>query len=77
MNDRPPDWIDKMYALAAKDPWRRACCAQVEARTESFRRLRARLTETERMELDLYIAACEEQEHSLIYLAYQAGQEDQ
>lgn len=64
------DWIEELMALAASDPWYQECLADVNAREPAFLTIRDTLTVTQQEQLDGYIAACEELEHSLVLLAH-------
>lgn len=65
---RKNDWIDLMYAKAGVDPAHQQCLAELEEWEPRFLSLRQRLSEEDRETLDMYISACEELQHHLIYI---------
>ena len=64
------NWEDRLDIIARHDPWHQECLGEVEKFTADFERIRNALSETDRELLDLYIAACEELEHSRTLIAH-------
>ena len=64
---------DKLFEKAKADAWHRKCLLEVRRTEAAFLRIREALCETEKDELDEYIAACEALEDSFVFLAYELG----
>ena len=69
-------WTDELIAAARMDEWCRECEREGRRREPEFLAIREKLPEEEQEALDMYIAACEEQNHALIYPAYRLGWRD-
>ena len=67
--------LTEILHRSKEDPWCRECLAEVQKYEEAFRSIRSRLTEEEREQLDLYIAACEAWCDSHMFVAFELGQE--
>ena len=66
--------LNKLIALRANaDEWYQQCLAEVKNRETAFLNIREMLAENQREQLDAYVSACEELEHSKIYIAYEIG----
>lgn len=66
-------WREALYRRAALDPWAEKCRKRIEELTPGYRAILETLTPQQQEELQDYIAACEEYEHSLTLLAYELG----
>ena len=51
--------------------------ADITSRTPNYQKILDQLTAEQQDDLELYIAACEEYEHSLIFVAYMMGRDHQ
>lgn len=67
------DWQKELDALCRVEPWYRQCLRDTAAAEPGFETLRESLTAAQRETLDRYIAACEEQDHARLLLAYELG----
>jgi hypothetical protein len=64
------DLLQSLYSAAKKDPWYNECLRICQERESAFLGIRSQLTEQAQETLDLYIAACEDLQFSLVILAY-------
>ena len=62
------DWKKAMYRRVQEDPWYQTCLRRVNETEGAFLKNRNALPPEQQEQLDEYIAACEELEHSLIYI---------
>lgn len=67
------NWKARLDIIARHDPWHQECLEEVEKFTADFERIRSGLPEADQELLDLYIAACEELEHSRTLIAHRMG----
>ena len=65
--------IRQITRLAESDPWHRRCLEELRRTEPDFLAIRQTLTEAQQEKLDAYISACEELEHSKIYIAFNLG----
>ena len=65
--------MEKIALASRGDAWYQQCLADLQAKEPAFLAIRETLTEGQQEQLDAYIAACEELEHSKIYIAYELG----
>ena len=68
------DWINQVLALAKTDENYQECVRRVAQLEPDYLRIWEKLSPSEQEALDLYIAACEELNFSLIYPAHRLGQ---
>ena len=71
------DFWDELNLRAKTDPQYQECAEEVIKRTAAYTAIFQTLTPKQQEELDLYIAACEEAEHSAAFVAYRIGREHQ
>ena len=71
------NFLEELNSRLQNDPWHRECMKEIEKRTAAYEALRSTLNPQQQEDLDLYIAACEELEHSAVFAAYQIGREHQ
>lgn len=69
------DWMDEMYRRAKTDDWHQTLQGDVDAAEPAFLTIRNSLPQAQQEQLDTYVAACEELEHSLALIAYELGRE--
>ena len=66
---------DTLLQLAKTDSWYKECLKTLEKAEPAFLAIRDSLNETQRRQLDDYIAACEALEDALVLLAFKIGTE--
>ena len=71
------NFLEELNSRIRNDPWHQECVNEVQKRSAAYEALRSTLNPQQQEDLDLYIAACEELEHSAVFLAYQIGREHQ
>ena len=69
------NFLEELNSRIQNDPWHQECINEVQKRTAAYEALRNTLNPQQQEDLDLYIAACEELEHSAVFAAYQIGRE--
>ena len=74
MNNSKVSWISELTELVQKDENCQQCLNHVLQLEPEFEHIRNQLSNNDRETLDLYIAVCEELEHSHIYPAFVLGQ---
>ena len=70
-------FTDELHSRLQNDPWYQDCAKDVQQRTAAYEAICSTLTPQQQEDLDLYIAACEELEHTAVFVAYQIGREHQ
>ncbi len=65
--------MDKLLDLAWQDPYYQQCLAAVKAAEPAYLRLLEDLPEPRRRAVEDYLSACEEMDHALLTLAWQAA----
>ena len=70
------EWLDRMYALAQKDAHCQQMLRDVQALETSYSWILQKLEKADAATVDQYITACEEQNYSLIFSAYEIGRQD-
>ena len=72
----PNEWLDRMYALAQKDAYSQQTLRDVQALETSYLTVIQKLEKSDAATVDRYVAACEEQNYSLVFSAYEIGRQD-
>ena len=63
---------DELNSRLPNDPWYQDCAKEVQQRTAAYEMICSTLTPQQQEDLDLYIAACEELEHTAVFVAYRS-----
>ena len=71
------EFIDELNRRSLTDPWCRECAADVSSRFSAYEDAEKELSPDQKEAIECYIAACEELEFSLVYVAYQMGREQE
>lgn len=71
------DFLDELNRRTMTDPWCMDCAEEVRKRAAAYNTILQALTPEQQEELALYISACEEAEHSGVFVAYRLGREHQ
>ena len=72
----PNEWLDRMYALAQRDDHCQQMLRDVQELETSYLGVLQKLEKADAATVDCYVAACEEQNCSLVFSAYEIGRQD-
>lgn len=72
----PNEWLNRMYALAQKDAHCQQMLRDVQVLKASYLTVIQKLEKSDAATVDRYVAACEEQNYSLVFSAYEIGRQD-
>lgn len=67
------NWLVEVYRRAKEDVYHAECLADVQRLAPAYEAIRATLPESQQVQLDDYIAACEELARSMLLPAYEVG----
>ena len=71
------DFLDELNRRTMADSWCLACAEDVQKRAAAYNTILQTLPPEQQEELEMYVSACEEAEHSAVFVAYKIGREHQ